>query len=422
MYTSPPKGNVMKKTDKAVSSYFLSNFTVLLLSIFLLMFYACDNMPDKEVAMPKEAAKEPTLAADTGCSTGLSALGNVFVRANPLYETFYGDIESYVIANPEHFSPGGDSIRCAQALSQVLMSGAMQSYPDELSRILELKERMGAMGESNPAGLTASEQLYAMGLQLGRLSRVLPQAANGDYGPLNTLRNQFEQQDIFTAQFLSMFLQDPSMAEVLRQEIKQAANLEYKILVNLANSIEATKAKFDEYKVALGANALLKIPGIPGELRVWIGIKDYEPDFPEDMRQTSKTLPAVGGTAKVTPFAPAFEVEPNESICMKIHPSGSEIRFKLIPTKIGIFNVGADVYFFDSDDCSGAPIPKAATTLQVEVKVDTVGVIAKRTKELWEVFWKKIVNFWAAVLAFLFGVVLFLIRGQLKKWLGSKKD
>lgn len=180
--------------------------------------------------------------------------------------------------------------------------------------------------------------------------------------------------------------------------------------------------KYEEYKVELGADALMKIPGIPGELRVWIGVPDYESNFPENMSQASGTLPAVGKTARVAPFAPGFVVEPKESICMKIHPRGSEVRFKLTPTKKGIFKVGADVYLFDSDDCSGTPIPKAAATLRVEVVVDTFKVIQEHTKKLWEVFWEKLLDFWGAVIALFFAVLLFLIRGRLKKLFGYEDD
>jgi len=176
----------------------------------------------------------------------------------------------------------------------------------------------------------------------------------------------------------------------------------------------------DLYKVELGADELIRMPGLPGELRVWIGRPDYDPDFPGSMVTAKGTLPAVGVTARITPFAPTFEVEPKESICMKIHPTGSEVRFKLKPTQKGIFNVGADVYLYESDDCSGPAIPKATTALRVEVKVDHVSVIVLHIKKLWEVFWEKLLEFWTAVIALFFALLLFLIRGRLKKWFGYK--
>lgn len=179
---------------------------------------------------------------------------------------------------------------------------------------------------------------------------------------------------------------------------------------------------FDEYKVVLGVDALMKIPGIPGALKVWIGAEDSEPNFPETMREARDTVPAVGKSARVTPLAPAFEVEPKESGCMQIHPGGSEKTFYLTPRKKGRFSVGAEVNLFNSDDCGGAPIPRATRTLQVEVVVDAGEVIGEHTKELWEVFWEKLVDFWAALVALFFALILFFIRGHLKKWFGFKKD
>jgi len=180
----------------------------------------------------------------------------------------------------------------------------------------------------------------------------------------------------------------------------------------------AMAVKFDEYKVQLGVDALMKIPGVPGELRVWIGAPEYAPEFREGMKKAAGSLPKVGETAKVTVFAPAFEVEPRESICMRLHPTGAEVRFMLRPTRKGVFNVSADVNLYGSDDCSGAPVPKAVETLQVTVKVDAGEVVGERAGEMWEVFWGKFLDFWGAVVALFFGLILFLLRGKLKKIFG----
>ncbi len=174
----------------------------------------------------------------------------------------------------------------------------------------------------------------------------------------------------------------------------------------------------DEYNVVLGVDQTIKIPGIPGELRVWIGSPGYQPDFPERMTQDEATVPAVGESAKVQPFAPAFTIEPAETQCIRIHPSGSEVRFKLIPQKQGSFEVGANVYLFDSLDCSGSPIPKTAATLKVLVEVDSKQAFLEKLNELWHIAWDKFVEFWAALLAIFFGLILFLIRGKLKRWFG----
>jgi hypothetical protein len=172
-----------------------------------------------------------------------------------------------------------------------------------------------------------------------------------------------------------------------------------------------------DYRVKLAADPVLTIPGPPGQLIVWIGLPAYEPAY-SDLKTKIDTLPATGKTAKVTPFAPGFKVEPATSICMKTNPRGSDVRFKLIPLESGSFKVGADVALFESDDCSGAPIPKATTTLRVDVSVDRVKLTLKYLSELWDVFWKKLLQFWGEALALFFAALLFVFRNKLKKWMG----
>lgn len=196
--------------------------------------------------------------------------------------------------------------------------------------------------------------------------------------------------------------------------------------IAFSKSIEANKyyiaEKYNEYKAIIGADPVIKIPGPPGRLRVWIGTGDYKPDFTSDIKQATGKLPAIGTTAKITPVAPAFKVEPKESICIQIHPTGSEVGFTLTPTEEGIFTVGADVYLYNSDNCSGLPVPKGMTTIQVQVVVDHVRERKEQTKKIWEIFWEKLLKFWGELLVFCFALILFLIRKQLKKWIGFGKD
>jgi len=180
--------------------------------------------------------------------------------------------------------------------------------------------------------------------------------------------------------------------------------------------------RIDEYSVVLGADEKIKIPGIPGELRVWIGSPSYKPDFPDHMIQDEATVPAVGESATVQPFALAFKIDPIETKCIKIHPSGSEVRFKLIPQKQGLFEVGANVYLFESLDCSGSPIPKTTATLKVLVEVNQKEIIVEKANELWNVLWEKFVEFWGALVVIFFGVILFLTKSKLKKWFGYEDD
>ena len=180
--------------------------------------------------------------AETGCRTGGEALANAFVRVNPFYTYYFGSLESYVANNRAHFQNGGDSIRCAAALSQAFLGESMQLYdPDDLRRQNELNARLGSMGISpGPQQPTLSQQLYGISMQLSRLVRVLPPAAAGNYEPLYTPTNELEQMQLFAAQMLQMMLQDPSMVSIMAQIepiAVEAAQLEYRIISQAATSL-----------------------------------------------------------------------------------------------------------------------------------------------------------------------------------------
>jgi hypothetical protein len=208
----------------------------------------------------------------------------------------------------------------------------------------------------------------------------------------------------------------------LNSSLSLASSREVPNAENVRRSDEFSAAMLEEYKVVLGADPLIKMPGVPGELRVWIGSSSVDPNLPGYMTRATEYLPAIGETAKVTPFAPAFEIEPNESICVGIDRTGSAVRFRLRPTRVGTFNVGADVQLFHSSDCSGAPVPKSTETLQITVVVDKDDVLQERTKRLGEVLWEKFLDFWGLSVALFFALLLFLIRGRLKKWFSFKSD
>ena len=175
-----------------------------------------------------------------------------------------------------------------------------------------------------------------------------------------------------------------------------------------------------QYKAELGVDAELAFPGQPGEMRVWIGDAQYSANFSDAMAQDQAVLGVAGQTAKVKPYAPAFDIEPAESVCIKVHPSGSEVRFSLIPKQAGQFKVGADVSLYASADCSGVPVPKSVSSLAVEVRVNVVGLVRLRAQELWNIFWEKALEFWGTLVLLGFGLVLFLIRKQISQRFGFR--
>ena len=185
-------------------------------------------------------------------------------------------------------------------------------------------------------------------------------------------------------------------------------------------SVELKKARLENYSVTVAANQQLEIPGNPGELRVWIGHSANAPITQLGMATQTKPLEVVGETARVTPFTLGIDVEPKESECEKIDPSGSEVRFKLKPRKAGSFTVGADVELYGSKDCSGPPVPKSAKSVEVTVRVNEVGAVTDGIVELADAAWKAFLTFWDKVLLLIFSLFLFLIRKKLAEWFGFK--
>lgn len=222
---------------------------------------------------------------------------------------------------------------------------------------------------------------------------------------------------------LESHIADPKPKPIERSELSKQHNVDKPVTRSLDiqnNESDSQRPNtLNEYTVILGADKEIKIPGLPGELKVWIGSADFAADFPEEFWDQDKTtVPAVGESARVEPFSMAFRIEPAQSQCIKIHPSGSEVRFKLTPQKSGVFDISANVYLFDSSDCSGSPVPKTVPTLKVTVKVNENEILAGHAMELWVVFWEKLLEFWAAFVALVFAVLLFLSKNKFKKWFG----
>ena len=80
--------------------------------------------------------------------------------------------------------------------------------------------------------------------------------------------------------------------------------------------------------------------------------------------------------------------------------------------KKGDFSVSADIEMYKKEDCSDAAVPQSGVqTLSVQVKVDKV-------QELSDIVWENFKKFWGALVALIFGAVLFVIRRRIKKSTG----
>lgn len=186
-------------------------------------------------------------------------------------------------------------------------------------------------------------------------------------------------------------------------------------------SASIPSASVDElYKIELAVDKNMKIPGIKGELRVWIGGIDEYTASPQDFAINTSHIHAIADFVLVTPRAPDFEIDAhvNDNSCFEIHPTGSTVRFTLTPKKAGVFRVSADIKFFQTPDCSGAHVPKAAETLSVNVEVDRLQVMYGKVGELGDILWHGVLEFWKGLVALIIGLFLFLIRKRLAAWFG----
>ena len=183
--------------------------------------------------------------------------------------------------------------------------------------------------------------------------------------------------------------------------------------------IEPSPSKaLDKYQVVLSVDENLMLKE-KGELTVWIGAEENKVEATPGMAQDETSIPAsIGQYAKITPFAPNFEVSPVEYSCIRIHPSGSEVRFELSPISAGDFEVSANIELYDNPECTGTPVPKSAAKLSVMVGVDRKKNALEKLTEMGTILWDKFLVFWGALIALVFGFILYLIRKKMKNKTG----
>ena len=195
-----------------------------------------------------------------------------------------------------------------------------------------------------------------------------------------------------------------------------------------------------DFKVALLVDSVM-YEGKAGSMVVWIGEKGVEIEASQGMAVDTKTIPgSLGRYAKITPVANDFEVKSAKeedvsvltTICHKIDPSGSEVRYLITPKEQGSYHVSADVKLFKTKGCTGESISKTAKTLTVKVvvnndKENALKADEKAAKEkerkgkldvIEDVFWDKLTIFSTALFALIFGAILFVIRRYIKKKTG----
>lgn len=181
-------------------------------------------------------------AAEPACRAGGIWVANANLRANPLNAILYGDLETFVTNNRAQYRAGGDAVRCAAALSQAAMSSAMQLFdPGDIQRRDQIDVQLGTMGIKpgvpTPSG---SNMMFGMSIQLARLARALPAAANGDFGPLYTPANDFERMQIEGMVMTWRLLQIPAVRAAyapMEPYLRQLAEHEYGMILQAAERL-----------------------------------------------------------------------------------------------------------------------------------------------------------------------------------------
>lgn len=180
----------------------------------------------------------------------------------------------------------------------------------------------------------------------------------------------------------------------------------------------ASSLNADDYTAVLDVTETMELHQ-KGDLRVWIGIENYMPEEDTTMARKTTSFPGdEGNYARITPYAPDFRIEPEESQIMRITPSGSSLLFTIIPEKKGEFKISAKIELFDNPNFEGVPIPKTTNIVSVVVTVDPKVNLMARLGQLGTVLWDNFLKFWGAVVALIFGALLFVTRKFVKKKTG----
>ena len=178
----------------------------------------------------------------------------------------------------------------------------------------------------------------------------------------------------------------------------------------------------DDYSAVLDVTKELELHQ-KGDLRVWIGREDYAPEDEADMIRKEINFPAdEGNYARITPYAPDFVIDPEESQIMRIVPSGSSVLFTIIPQKKGTFKISAKIELFDNPYFEGVPSPKTSNIVSVVVTVDPWVNFVAGLKKMGKVVWDTFLKFWGAIVALIFGALLFMARKFVRKKTGFMGD
>ena len=184
----------------------------------------------------------PSTGFAAGCQTGAEALANAYLRFNPIFAHYFGDLESYVSQNRSHFVSDGDAVVCASRAAQAWAQGAFNNFdPGDRARRDRINAELGTMGISPGESYSSpAADLYFAARQMDKMAYALPYAANGNYQPMYQPRNEIEQMQILAMQLFAQLIRDPSIAytfEQLRPLMVELGNIEYRMVLGSISSL-----------------------------------------------------------------------------------------------------------------------------------------------------------------------------------------
>lgn len=164
----------------------------------------------------------------------------------------------------------------------------------------------------------------------------------------------------------------------------------------------------------------LRVPGPPGELKIWIGQPNFLPAPATGDVVSRVNLYGTAPYALVHPYVHARKVDivPATAQCIRTQPQGTVAVFKVTPHQSGELRIDATVSLFDTEGCQGTPRPVPVDELSITVVFAPWTWLMESALELGADTWQWFTKLWGAVLALLSGLLLFLLRKKIFKRFG----
>ena len=154
-------------------------------------------------------------------------------------------------------------------------------------------------------------------------------------------------------------------------------------------------------------------------MMVKVVLPQYETEVSEGMVRGSSVIYATNvNYVRVTPIAPGFEINPEQSKIIEFDPAGTDVQFTITPKVKGPRVISAEVELLQNADGSGDVKTKSSGQVSVVVKVDGLGILEEGLGEIFGVVWDKFMDFWPIFVGLVFAALLFVARKYIKKKTG----